>query len=66
MHVAHVRFQAFWALAGIANGPDAFVDFAQDVFWHGLIHAFDFLHLVILDQLGVRVGCSALALQREL
>ena len=51
MHVAHVRFEAFWALAGVANGPDAFVDFTQDVFWHRFVHAFDFLHFVVLDQL---------------
>jgi hypothetical protein len=22
VHVAHVRFEALWALAGVANGPD--------------------------------------------
>jgi hypothetical protein len=51
MHVAHVRFQALWALTGVANGPDRLVDFTQDVFDHGLVHAVDFLQLVVLDQL---------------
>ena len=51
MHIAHMRFETLWALAGVANGPDRFIDFAQDVFGHGFVHAFDFLQLVILDQL---------------
>ena len=51
MHVLHVGLQALWALAGVANGPDRAVDFAQDVFDHGFIHALDLLHLVVLDQL---------------
>jgi hypothetical protein len=29
----------------------ALVDFAQDVFGHGFVHAFDFLQFVVLDQL---------------
>ena len=53
VHVAHVGLQALRALAGVADGPHATVDFAQDVFRHGLVHAFDFLHLVVLDQLFV-------------
>ena len=51
MHVAHVRFETLWTLAGVANGPNALVNFAQDVFWHGFVHAFDFLHRVVFDQL---------------
>ena len=50
MHVAHVGFQAFRALAGVTDGPDALVDLAQDVFWHGLVHALDLLHLVVLGE----------------
>jgi hypothetical protein len=45
-----VRLQAFRALAGVADGPAALVDLAQDVFGHGLVHALDLLHLVVLDQ----------------
>jgi hypothetical protein len=51
MHVAHVRLQPLRALAGVADGPDALVDLAQDVLGHGLVHALDLLHLVVLDQL---------------
>ena len=51
VHVLHVSFQALWALSGVANGPHRLVDFAQDVFDHGFVHAFDFLQLVVLDQL---------------
>jgi hypothetical protein len=52
VHVLHVSLQALRALAGVANGPYRLVDFAQDVFDHGFVHAFDFLQLVVLDQLG--------------
>ena len=52
-HVAHVSLQALRALAGVADGPDRGVDFAQDVFHHGLVHALDLLHLVVLRQLFV-------------
>ena len=51
MHVAHVRFQALRALAGVADGPAGLVDFAQDIFGHGLVHTFDLLHLVVLGKL---------------
>ena len=51
MHIAHMRFETLWALAGVANGPDRLIDFTQDVFGHGFIHAFDFLQFVVLDQL---------------
>ena len=51
MHIAHMRFETLWALAGVANRPNRLVDFTQDVFGHGFIHAFDFLQLVVLDQL---------------
>ena len=51
VHVAHVRLQALRALAGVANGPDTFVDFTQDVLGHGFVHALDFLHLVIFGEL---------------
>ena len=51
MHIAHMRFETLWALAGVANGPDRLIDFAQDVFGHGFVHAFDFLQFVVLDQL---------------
>ena len=50
MHVAHMRFQPLWTLTGVADGPNPFVDFAQDVFRHGLIEALDLLHLVVLGQ----------------
>ena len=32
MHIAHVRFQAVWALACVADGPETFVDFFQNGF----------------------------------
>ena len=51
VHVAHVRLQPLGALAGVADGPDAGVDLAQDVLGHGLVHALDLLHLVVLRQL---------------
>ena len=51
MHVAHVRLQALGCLAGVANGPDRAVDFPQDVLGHGLIQAFDLLHLEVFGQL---------------
>ena len=51
VHVAHVRLQALRTLAGVANRPAGLVDLTQDVFRHGLVHAFDFLHFVILNQL---------------
>ena len=50
MHVAHVRLQPFRALAGVADGPAVAVDFAKDVLRHGLVHALDLLHLVVLRQ----------------
>ena len=54
MHVAHVGLQPLRALAGVTNGPHALVDFAQDVVGHRLVQAFDFLHLVVFDQLFVK------------
>ena len=48
VHVAHVRLQALRALTGVADRPAGFVDFAQDIFGHGFVHALDFLHLVVL------------------
>jgi hypothetical protein len=51
LHVAHVRLQPLGALAGVADGPDAAVDLAQDVSGIGLVQALDLLHLVVLDQL---------------
>src|SRR5690606_19554863 len=51
MHVAHVRLQALGALTRVADGPDAPVDFTQHVFDHGLVHALDLLHFVVLDEL---------------
>ena len=43
VHIAHMRLETLRALAGIANGPDRLIDFAQDVFGHGFVHAFDCL-----------------------
>ena len=54
MHVAHVRLKPLGALAGVANGPHALVDFAQDVIGNGFVQAFDFLHLVVFHQLFVK------------
>ena len=51
VHIAHMRFETLWALAGIANRPDRLIDFAQDFFGHGFVHAFDFLQFVVFDQL---------------
>ena len=51
MHAAHVRFETLRTLTCVANRPAGFVDFTQDVFRHGLIHALDLLHLEVLGQL---------------
>ena len=51
MHVSHVRFEALRALAGVPNCPAGLVDFTQDIFGYGFVHALDLLHLVILGQL---------------
>ena len=48
VHVLHVQLQAFRRLAGVADGPAALVDFAQDVLDLGLVPA-----LLVLDQLDV-------------
>ena len=51
VHVAHVRLQALRALTGVTDGPDGFVDFAQDVLGYGLVHALDLLHFEVFGQL---------------
>ena len=50
MHVAHVRFQALRALAGVANGPGGGVDFTQDALGRRFIHAVHLLHFVVACQ----------------
>ncbi|MDT4827728.1 hypothetical protein FQZ97_610860 [compost metagenome] len=50
LHVAHVRLQAFGALAGVADGPARGVDLAQDVLDDRFIHVLDLLHLVVLAE----------------
>ena len=51
MHIAHVGLQALGALAGVSDGPNGAVHFAQNFIGHRFVHAFHFLQLVVFDQL---------------